>query len=124
MPDKSRSGPGHVRPSTSDWSLPAALPPSDATFALRADQARSPSRGRSSATGRDDGAVIGRLEKTVLDCPEPRDLAAFYGALLGMNVNEDNGDWVVIGIDPGDRHLAFQRSPAYVPPRWPDPTSS
>lgn len=79
---------------------------------------------KGSATGRDDGAVIGRLEKTVFDCPEPRDLAAFYAAVLGMRVNEDDGDWVVIGIDTGDRHLAFQRSPAYVPPQWPDPTSS
>lgn len=41
-----------------------------------------------------------------------------------MTINEDNGEWVVIGIHPGDRHLAFQRSPGYMPPRWPDPTSS
>jgi catechol 2,3-dioxygenase-like lactoylglutathione lyase family enzyme len=28
--------------------------------------------------------VIGRLEKTVLDCPDPRALAAFYTQVLGM----------------------------------------
>ena len=39
-----------------------------------------------------DGA-IGRLEKTVLDCPDPRALASFYGEVLGMRG----------------------------PPRWPDP---
>jgi Glyoxalase-like domain len=44
--------------------------------------------------------VIGRLEKTVLDCPDPRALAAFYAQVFGMRVNEDDGDWV--------------------PPRWPD----
>jgi catechol 2,3-dioxygenase-like lactoylglutathione lyase family enzyme len=38
--------------------------------------------------------MIGRLEKTVLDCPDPRELAAFYGEILGMRVNEDtDGEW-------------------------------
>ncbi len=65
---------------------------------------------------------IGRLEKTVLDCPDPRALAAFYGEILGMRVIEDtDGDWVVIGRRPGYRELAFQRADPYVPPRWPDP---
>ena len=66
--------------------------------------------------------MIGRLEKTVLDCPDPRSLAAFYGEILGMRVIEDTaGDWVVIGREPGYRQLAFQRADPYVPPRWPDP---
>jgi catechol 2,3-dioxygenase-like lactoylglutathione lyase family enzyme len=65
--------------------------------------------------------VIGRLEKTVLDCPDPRALAAFYAGLLGMRVNEDGDDWVVIGREPGMRELAFQRAEDWVPPRWPDP---
>ena len=44
------------------------------------------------------GLVIGRLEKTVIDCPDPRSLAAFYCEVLGMRANEDvDGDWVVIG---------------------------
>ncbi|UOY01078.1 VOC family protein [Blastococcus sp. PRF04-17] len=65
---------------------------------------------------------LGRLEKTVLDCPDPRALAAFYGEILGMGVNEDtDGDWVVIGREAGMRELAFQRADPYVPPRWPDP---
>jgi catechol 2,3-dioxygenase-like lactoylglutathione lyase family enzyme len=66
--------------------------------------------------------AIGRIEKTVLDCPDPRALAAFYGAVLGMQVNEDtDGDWVVIGRETGLRELAFQRAEPYAPPRWPDP---
>jgi catechol 2,3-dioxygenase-like lactoylglutathione lyase family enzyme len=64
--------------------------------------------------------VIGRLEKTVFDCPDPRALAAFYARVLGMRVNEDGADWVVIGLEPGDRMLAFQRAAMWVPPRWPD----
>jgi catechol 2,3-dioxygenase-like lactoylglutathione lyase family enzyme len=66
--------------------------------------------------------VIGRLEKTVLDCPDPRALAAFYAEILGMRVNEDtDGEWVVIGREPGWRELAFQRAEQYVAPEWPDP---
>jgi catechol 2,3-dioxygenase-like lactoylglutathione lyase family enzyme len=65
--------------------------------------------------------LIGRLEKTVLDCPDPRALAGFYAALLGMRINEDDGAWVVIGRNEGWRELAFQRADPYVRPEWPDP---
>jgi catechol 2,3-dioxygenase-like lactoylglutathione lyase family enzyme len=65
--------------------------------------------------------MIGRPEKTVFDCPDPRALAAFYAQVLGMRVNEDEEDWVVIGRVPGARELAFQRVTTWVPPRWPDP---
>ena len=65
--------------------------------------------------------MIGRLEKTVLDCPEPRALAEFYAEILGMRINEDtDGAWVVLGRDVGWRELAFQRADPYEPPRWPD----
>jgi hypothetical protein len=33
-----------------------------------------------------NGRVIGRLEKTVVDCPDPRALAVFYAAVLGAEV--------------------------------------
>jgi catechol 2,3-dioxygenase-like lactoylglutathione lyase family enzyme len=65
--------------------------------------------------------VIGRLEKTVLDCPDPRALAAFYAAILGMRINEDSDVWVVIGSEPGARQLAFQRVAHWTPPDWNDP---
>ncbi|MDQ7909468.1 VOC family protein [Phytohabitans sp. ZYX-F-186] len=65
--------------------------------------------------------MIGRLEKTVLDCPDPRALAAFYAAVLGMRVNEESDDWVVIGAEPGARQLAFQRVPHWTAPVWGDP---
>jgi catechol 2,3-dioxygenase-like lactoylglutathione lyase family enzyme len=66
--------------------------------------------------------MIGRLEKTVIDCPDPQALAAFYAEVLGMRVNEDYGDFVVLGIGPTDRQLAFQRARTWVAPEWPDPT--
>lgn len=65
--------------------------------------------------------VIGRLEKTVIDCPNPRALAEFYCQVLGMRINEDIDGWVVIGSGPGLRQLAFQRVTEWVPPCWPDP---
>jgi catechol 2,3-dioxygenase-like lactoylglutathione lyase family enzyme len=65
--------------------------------------------------------MIGRLEKTVFDCPDPRALAAFYAEVLGMRINEDSPDWVVIGTEPGQRQLAFQRVPDWTPPVWGDP---
>src|SRR3954452_25251497 len=65
--------------------------------------------------------MVGRLEKTVLDCPDPRALAALYAQVLGMQVSEDEEDWVVLGRFPGARELAFQRVTTWVPPRWPDP---
>ena len=61
--------------------------------------------------------VIGHLEKTVIDCPDPRALARFYCQVLGMKVNEDIDGWVVIGLEPGLRQLAFQRVTAWIPPR-------
>ncbi len=67
------------------------------------------------------GAMIGHLEKPVLDCPDPHALAAFYGEVLGMQITVDSDDWVVIGRDPGAREVAFQRVDVWVPPRWPDP---
>jgi catechol 2,3-dioxygenase-like lactoylglutathione lyase family enzyme len=50
-----------------------------------------------------------RLEKTVIECSEPRVLATFYARLLDMQMITDEPDWVVIGREPGMRELAFQR---------------
>ena len=63
--------------------------------------------------------MIGRLEKPVINSPDPQSLAAFYSRMLGMQVNEHNDDWVVIGRQPGQRELAFQRDDTWTPPPWP-----
>jgi catechol 2,3-dioxygenase-like lactoylglutathione lyase family enzyme len=62
-----------------------------------------------------------QLEKPVLDCPDPRELARFYAELLGMEVLEDSAEWVVLGRQSGMRELAFQLADPWKPPRWPDP---
>ncbi|MCP2315289.1 Glyoxalase-like domain-containing protein [Nocardia amikacinitolerans] len=71
-------------------------------------------------------SAVGRLRSVVLDCPEPRELARFYAALLGgVIIDEDDEDdtWVVV-VDPDGRRLAFQTAPRYKPPRFPDPEAS
>ncbi len=65
--------------------------------------------------------MIARLEKTVIACPDPRALAESYCNVLGMRINEDIDGWIVIGLGPGLRQLAFQRAADWIPPRWPDP---
>lgn len=56
---------------------------------------------------------------TVLDCPDPRELAAFYAAVLDWKVDPESDDeWVEL-IGPNGRALAFQRSEGYQPPVWP-----
>lgn len=56
---------------------------------------------------------------TVLDCPDPRELAAFYAAVLDWKVDPESDDeWVEL-IGPNGRALAFQRSEGYRPPVWP-----
>ncbi|WP_419995191.1 VOC family protein [Streptomyces boninensis] len=71
--------------------------------------------------------MIGELECIVLDCPDPRALAEFYGGLLGGEVNRPDPRW---GLDDdfatlhppaGGLPLCFQRAADYRPPRWPDP---
>ena len=66
--------------------------------------------------------MIGRFKTVVIDCPDPRALAAFYSELLGLSVTADDDDdeWVVVGDDRRPR-IAFQRAPDLRPPRWPDP---
>jgi catechol 2,3-dioxygenase-like lactoylglutathione lyase family enzyme len=63
--------------------------------------------------------MIGRLEKPVTNSLDPKSLAIFYARILGMQVNEDSDDWVVIGREHGMRELAFQRDPSWTPQAWP-----
>jgi catechol 2,3-dioxygenase-like lactoylglutathione lyase family enzyme len=65
--------------------------------------------------------MIGRLRSTVIDCPDPRALAAFYCELLGMHVVVDEDDWVKIRTDSDAPAIAFQLAPDLREPRWPDP---
>jgi catechol 2,3-dioxygenase-like lactoylglutathione lyase family enzyme len=63
--------------------------------------------------------MIGRLYSTVIDCPQPDELARFYEELLGLPRTYTDEDWVVISDDR--TRIAFQRAPDLQEPRWPDP---
>ncbi|GAA1028325.1 MULTISPECIES: VOC family protein [Amycolatopsis] len=66
--------------------------------------------------------MIGHWLALVVDCPEPRKLAAFYEALLGMHRVEDEEAWVSIAATSGSEpRLGFQQVSDYRPPAWPDP---
>ncbi|MET8650118.1 MULTISPECIES: VOC family protein [Nocardia] len=66
---------------------------------------------------------VGTLRSVVLDCPDPRALADFYGHLLGARVVSDEEDWVVLA-DASGRRIAFQTAPNYEPPEFPDTKGS
>jgi catechol 2,3-dioxygenase-like lactoylglutathione lyase family enzyme len=70
--------------------------------------------------------MIGSLQCVVLDCADVAELARFYQALLGGEVNRPDarwsldGTWATLHTD-GGVVLAFQRVSDHRPPRWPDP---
>jgi predicted enzyme related to lactoylglutathione lyase len=61
--------------------------------------------------------AIARYPTIVLDCPDPRSLAAFYGALLDWKVDASD-DWADVRADYG-QCLSFQQVADYTPPVWP-----
>ncbi|MFF0739694.1 VOC family protein [Streptomyces sp. NPDC004111] len=65
--------------------------------------------------------MIGNLFATVIDCPDPDELAGFYAELLGLSRQEDTGEYAVLQNDAGVAVLAFQRVEDFRAPRWPDP---
>lgn len=61
-----------------------------------------------------------RLGGVVLGSPEPRRLATFYEALLGLARVDDEDDWVRSAGSPDERpSLGFQREDDFLPPVWP-----
>lgn len=65
--------------------------------------------------------MIASLRNTVLDCPDPRALAAFYSAVLGWPVTDTADDWVTIAPPAGGPGVAFQLAPDLLAPDWPNP---
>jgi catechol 2,3-dioxygenase-like lactoylglutathione lyase family enzyme len=61
------------------------------------------------------------MHHVVLDCPDPRVLAAFYAELLGLPVTYASPDWVVVAASDHASGLAFQRALGHRAPTWPDP---
>ncbi len=66
---------------------------------------------------------IARFSLVALDCPDPRALAEFYGAITGWTIDPRSGDtWTQLRSD-GGATLAFQHAPEHVRPDWPDGTA-
>lgn len=65
-------------------------------------------------------APVGRLSVVALDCRDPRTLAAFYSAITGWEVEDDDGneEWIQLRSNGGVT-LAFQLAPDHRPPVWP-----
>lgn len=60
------------------------------------------------------------LMGVMLDCPDAKELSAFYSELLSKPVTYEGDGMAMIGED-GARPVLFQQVERYVPPRWPDP---
>ncbi|MDA0632451.1 VOC family protein [Nonomuraea sp. MCN248] len=63
---------------------------------------------------------IGRFRSTVVDCPDPQGLGAFYSRLLGWPIIVEEDDWVVVSDGGSPDRLAFQLVRDYRPPTWPE----
>jgi catechol 2,3-dioxygenase-like lactoylglutathione lyase family enzyme len=59
------------------------------------------------------------LTATVLDAPDPRELARFYQRLLGWPIGRDEPDWVTLRPPGAGAGLSFQAEKAYARPTWP-----
>jgi catechol-2,3-dioxygenase len=64
--------------------------------------------------------MIGTLGAVVLDCPDPKALAAFYAELVGGTVDAEDDTWIDLNRE-GAQRLSFQLAPAHQAPGWPDP---
>ena len=62
--------------------------------------------------------AIARFPVVVLDCPDPKVLAEFYGALLDWKVEQGDEDWYSIRAEYGDS-LSFQKVESFRAPQWP-----
>ncbi|MGW0608200.1 VOC family protein [Streptomyces sp. NPDC002644] len=64
-------------------------------------------------------APIGKLAAVTLDAPDPKALAAFYGALTGWDSLYESEDFLLIGAADGSGRIGFQRVESLKRPSWP-----
>jgi hypothetical protein len=68
----------------------------------------------------DGGMPIARLTCAVVDCADPKALAAFYLQVLDAEVLFEDETYTFIG-HRGQVNIAFQRVDGYQAPAWPGP---
>lgn len=61
--------------------------------------------------------AVARFPVVVLDCPDPKTLAEFYGTLLQWKVQQSGDGWSA-RAEYGDA-LGFQKVDEFAPPQWP-----
>ncbi|MGC9380859.1 VOC family protein [Streptomyces sp. MH13] len=66
-------------------------------------------------------APVFRYSAVTFDCPDPAELATFYGEALGLPVAFSTDDFVLLGGQDGAAGLGFNRLADYRRPTWPDP---
>jgi hypothetical protein len=71
----------------------------------------SPFRGCHDSDVTGEQAPIGWIREVVLNCPQPRELAAFWAGLLGGAPVEWYPGWVTLEPPPHGQRLSFQASP-------------
>jgi predicted enzyme related to lactoylglutathione lyase len=59
----------------------------------------------------DDGDAVGRLHEIVVDCLDPTALAVFWSAVLGVDGEVRNPDWVTVRDPLSGVKVAFQGVP-------------
>ena len=57
---------------------------------------------------------------TILDAPDPVDLARFYHRLLGWPIVKEGPNWCVVSKEGTTTYLGFQRAEGYQRPAWPN----
>ncbi|GAA0593264.1 VOC family protein [Streptomyces crystallinus] len=62
-----------------------------------------------------------RYAAVTFDCPDPAELARFYGDALGLPTAYSSDDFVMLG-QAGAAGLGFNRLADYRPPTWPAPS--
>lgn len=62
-----------------------------------------------------------RYSAVTFDCPDPVELACFYGDVLGLPVVFSTDHFVLLGQE-GAAGLGFNRLDDYRRPTWPDPS--
>jgi hypothetical protein len=66
-----------------------------------------------------------KFSVAALDCPVPLELAGFYAALTGLEVEplgdfpEKDVTWIEL-LSDGHPTIGFQKVPSYVAPTWPE----
>ncbi|GLF95078.1 VOC family protein [Streptomyces yaizuensis] len=72
------------------------------------------------STGKTSAPAI-RYSAITFDCPDPADMARFYGDVLGLPVVLSTDDFILLGQE-GSAGLGFNRLADYRRPTWPDPS--